>query len=80
MVEGPAEDMEREGYCSSSPKHDNRNGCFHYRMGGAVYQGVRTGGPWSQQEQCLHINVLELTPAMLTVPSSVVPVLRNLLV
>ena len=30
-------------------------------------QEIRTGDPWSQQEQCLLINVLELTPALLAV-------------
>ena len=34
---------------------------------GAVCRGVRTGGPWSQQEQAQHINVLELTAASLAV-------------
>ena len=34
---------------------------------GAVCQGIRTGGPWSQRERCQHINVLELRAAMLAV-------------
>ena len=32
---------------------------------GAVCEGVRTGGPWSKQEQKLHINCLELLAAFL---------------
>ena len=32
---------------------------------GAVCKGVRTGGPWSRQEQKLHINCLELLAAFL---------------
>lgn len=34
---------------------------------GAVCRGVRTGGPWSPEEQKMHINCLELTAAMLAV-------------
>ena len=36
---------------------------------GAVCNGVRTGGPWSQSEQQLHINCLELLAATLAVKS-----------
>ena len=32
MVEGSAEDMQWEGYCSSSPRHGDRDRCFHLRM------------------------------------------------
>jgi hypothetical protein len=32
---------------------------------GAVCEGVRTGGPWSRQEQTLHINCLELLAVFL---------------
>lgn len=34
---------------------------------GAVCEGVRTGGPWSPEEQRFHINCLELTAAILAV-------------
>ena len=34
---------------------------------GAVCKGFQTGGPWSQAEQMLHINCLELTAATLAV-------------
>ena len=34
---------------------------------GAVCEGTRTGGPWSQTERMLHINCLELTAATLAV-------------
>ena len=34
---------------------------------GAVCEGLRTGGPWSQAERMLHINCLELTAATLAV-------------
>ena len=34
---------------------------------GAVCQELQTGGPWSQAEQMLHINCLELTAAALAV-------------
>jgi len=36
---------------------------------GAVCNGIRTGGPWSQEEQELHINCLELFAATLAVQS-----------
>ena len=34
---------------------------------GAVREGLRTGGPWSQAERMLHINCLEFTAATLAV-------------
>ena len=37
--------------------------------GGAVYNGIRTGGPYSQVEQEMHINYLELLAAILAVQS-----------
>jgi len=36
---------------------------------GAVCKGTRTGGPWSQSEQKMHINCLELLAATLAVKS-----------
>ena len=36
---------------------------------GAVCRGTRTGGPWSQEEQEMHINCLELLAATLAVQS-----------
>ena len=36
---------------------------------GTVCNGIRTGGPWSQSEQQLHINCLELLAATLAVKS-----------
>ena len=36
---------------------------------GAVCNGIRTGGPWSQSEQQLHVNCLELLAATLAVKS-----------
>ena len=36
-----------------------------HRGWGAICQGVRTGGPWSREEQMLHIHCLELLGAFL---------------
>ena len=36
----------------------------------AVCEGVQTGGPWSPEEQRMHINCLELTAAFLAVQAS----------
>ena len=32
---------------------------------GAVYNGVRTGGPWSPEERTMHVNCLELLAVFL---------------
>ena len=50
-----------EGPCPPRPQHDNRSESDSSKVGwGAHCNGVSTGGLWSQSEQFLYINCLEL--------------------
>jgi hypothetical protein len=54
-VASPPERLKRTGDSTPFSRPDNRNGRASRRGWGAVCQGVKTGGLWSQMEQKLHM-------------------------
>ena len=66
VVAGAPDSLEWSNLAETSSAVGDSVRCLPDRVG-AVCRGVRTGGPWSPEEQKMHINCLELTAAMLAV-------------
>ena len=66
VVGGPLIQVEQEESDNSTIIYDNNVRCLSTRVGG-LCNGICTGGPWSLDEQSLHINCLELLAATLTI-------------
>ena len=68
MVASTSRCLERSSAPSPIPRSNNRDRRVSDGLG-VVCQGVRTGGVWSQMEQKLHINCLELLAGSFTIKS-----------